>query len=274
MEVIILKDTRQVARYAADMVVRLLASKPQSVLGLATGATPIALYRELIERHLRGEVSFAGVSTFNLDEYLGLVSGSVQSYRHFMQEQLFNHLDIDMANTFLPECKTGHDPRSVGPVYEQLIAERGGIDLQILGIGRNGHIGFNEPSSSLGSRTRVKTLAQRTMDDNRRMFSDAKASPGMAITMGIATIMDARRVMLLATGEHKAQPIQAAVEGAISAMHPASALQHHQRVRVVVDEAAASKLELGEYYQWVQTLSEQVASPHGGLAISDPWVDS
>lgn len=198
MEVYILPGSEQVAHKAADIVRDMLAARPAAVLGLATGSTPVSLYRELVVRHRAGEFSFAGVTTFNLDEYIGLEPGSSLSYRRFMNEHLFKSIDINPDNTFLPECLPGDDPRSVGPVYEKAIADCGGIDLQVLGIGVNGHIGFNEPSSSLGSRTRVKTLAQRTMQDNSRLLKDGESQPGLAITMGIGTIMDARGIT---TGE-------------------------------------------------------------------------
>lgn len=271
MEVIVLDNPEQVADRAAAILCDLVSRKPDAVLGLATGRTPIEMYRRLVQYHVDGSLSLSGVRTFNLDEYLGLPPGHPQSYRAFMQEELFDLVDIQARNTHLPECSPGEDPRKVGPVYEQLIADCGGIDLQVLGIGRNGHIGFNEPSSSLSSRTRVKTLDPRTVQDNSRLFAGDEFQPHLAITMGIGTIMDARRVMLLATGESKAAAVQALVEGAISSMHPATVLQHHRCVRVILDEAAASSLSLADYYRWVQAESDAVAARHGGSADSDPW---
>ena len=271
MEVIIVPGGDDVARVAADILRDMLIHKPSAVLGLATGSTPIALYRELVSRHRAGEFSFAQVRTLNLDEYLGLEPGSARSYRSFMHEHLFSHTDIDPDSTHFPECESGQDPRTVGPGYEWAISNAGGIDLQVLGIGANGHIGFNEPSSSLGSRTRVKALAPRTVSDNSRFLGEGETQPELAITMGIGTIMDARRILLLATGEHKAAAVAGAVEGAITAMHPASVLQAHRRVRIIVDEAAASQLRLRDYYTFVRRQNDSIASQHGGTAGDDPW---
>jgi glucosamine-6-phosphate deaminase len=271
MEVIIVPNADDAAQESASVIVNMLHHKPGAVLGLATGSTPIAMYRELVALCSEGHLSFADVSTFNLDEYIGLQRSSHLRYRHFMAEHLFNHIDIDPENTHFPECPEGQDPRTVGPGYEQAIAKLGGIDLQVLGLGANGHIGFNEPSSSLGSRTRVKTLAPRTIEDNSRLLMEGETQPELALTMGIGTIMDARRIMLLATGEHKAQAIAEAIEGAISAMHPASILQTHQRVRVIIDEAAASELQHRDYYRWVKQQSDAIASKHGGSGDDDPW---
>jgi len=249
MEVVIFRDEEQVAERAADLLVRMLSVKPRAVFGLATGSTPIVLYRQLIERNRKGEVSFSGVTSFNLDEYLGIAPGDPQSYRSFMDREFFDHVDIDKARTHLPSCEPGDNPQLVGPRYEAMIRKAGGIDLQILGIGQNGHIGFNEPSSSLVSRTRVKTLTPRTMQDNSRLFDPGEIQPRLAITMGIGTIMDARSILLLATGERKAGAVAAMVEGAVSAMCPASILQMHERVTVLIDEPAASKLKNREYYE-------------------------
>lgn len=269
MEVIILPDGERVAQKAADIVCRMLGYRAGAVLGLATGGTPIALYRELVRRHRAGEVSFAAANAFNLDEYIGVAPEDPISYRRFMDEHLFRHVNIDRARTFFPECAPGEDPRRVGPRYERRIAAVGGIDLQILGIGRNGHIGFNEPGSSLGSRTRVKTLAPRTLQDNSRLLQPGQVQPELAITMGIGTIMEARRILLLATGEHKAAAVAGALEGAITAMHPASVLQAHEHVRVLLDESAASRLELVGYHRWVEAQSQTIAARHGGAG--DPW---
>ena len=271
MEVIILPDAEAVAERAARIVCRMVACRPSAVLGLATGSTQLALYRHLVASCQAGQVSFAGVTTFNLDEYVGLAPDSPRSYRSYMAREFFDHVDISPARTHLPACQPGQDPRAVGRVYEALIAGHGGIDLQMLGIGHNGHIGFNEPSSSLASRTRVKTLARRTVEDNRRLFDPREFQPGLAITMGISTIMEARRVLLLATGEHKAEAVQAALEGPITAMHPASVLQAHPRVRCVLDEGAASCLALREYYAWVQHQTASIERLYGDQAVSDPW---
>lgn len=251
MDVTVLENSEAVAIQAADLLTGLIESKPAAVLGLASGNTPLAMYKRLIERCQRGALSFREVSTFNLDEYLGLPPGDPQTYRAYMQSQFFEHIDINPNNTFLPECADGEDPLAIGPAYETLIRSRGGIDLQVLGIGRNGHIGFNEPTSSLNSRTRVKTLTRETVDANRQYFDDPGAQPLLAITMGIATVMDAQHLLLLATGEDKAEAVRQAIEGPVSAMCPASMLQMHQTATVLLDTAAASRLELLDYYHWV-----------------------
>lgn len=248
MQVIITENAQAVAEYAADRVQALLGAHASPVLGLATGSTPRALYRCLIERHKAGRLSFARATTFNLDEYVGLAPGHPQSYRYFMHKELFDQVDIDPRQTFVPDGLA--DPLAAGPAYEALIREHGGIDLQVLGIGRNGHIGFNEPTSSLGSRTRVKTLTQDTLAANARFFAADEFQPGLALTMGIASILESRAVLLLATGEAKAAAVAQCIEGPLSAMLPASALQLHPQVTVVLDEAAAGDLKLKDYYRF------------------------
>lgn len=259
VDVIILKDIEDVAMQGARMLRHQLRKKSDSVLGLATGSTPLALYEQLIQECANGRLSFRCASTFNLDEYLGLQPGDAQSYRSYMQRYLFDKVDIDIANTYLPGCGDGEDPKDVGPRYEALIRSKGGIDFQILGIGQNGHIGFNEPTSSLSSRTRIKTLTRETVAANRRFFTDATSQPQLAITMGIATILEAARVVLLATGEEKAEAIRASVEGPVSAMWPASVLQLHPQVTFLMDEAAASSLTLRDYYHWVAEQNRRLA---------------
>ncbi|WP_163930624.1 glucosamine-6-phosphate deaminase [Paraferrimonas sp. SM1919] len=251
MRVVILKDAQAVAHYGAQLFVKQIAQKPASVLGLATGSTPVNLYKELIKANKAGQVSFKQTTSFNLDEYLGLAASHNQSYRYFMNEQLFNHIDINIKNTHVPNGMHPN-PKQAGSDYEQAITHAGGIDLQLLGIGRNGHIGFNEPSSSLASRTRVKTLTQATIDDNARFFAENEYQPELSITMGIGTIMESKQVLLLATGESKADAIAATVEGPISAMCPASALQMHQDAIIVIDEAAATKLTNKDFYQFIE----------------------
>ncbi len=263
MEVLIFKNEEAVADQGALLICELLQKKPAAILGLATGRTPILLYSKLIAYFQRKEISFSQVKTFNLDEYYGIPSSHPASYRRFMQDNLFDHIDIQRDNTHLPESD-GVNPRLVGPDYELKIKEAGGIDLQILGIGRNGHIGFNEPSSSLASRTRIKTLTETTINDNKGVEEDYDL-PEMAITMGIGTITDAQRILLIATGESKAIAIRDALEGPISAMNPASALQAHQYVTVLLDEAAASKLSLQEYYRWVHQKSEDIKTKFGNF---------
>ncbi|WP_394168679.1 glucosamine-6-phosphate deaminase [Saccharospirillum alexandrii] len=257
MQIVILDTPEQVASYGADRFAEQLNNKPDSVLGLATGSTPIALYNALIARVKRGELSFAKARTFNLDEYLGLAGTHPQSYRYFMNEHLFRHLDIDLANTAVPDGAT-EEPLAACDAYEVAIQAAGGIDLQLLGIGRNGHIGFNEPSSSLASRTRVKTLTPDTVKANQRFFDDCEFQPHLSITMGIGTIMEARQVLLLATGENKAAAVRATVEGPLAARCPASILQMHPKATLVLDRAAASQLEDVAFYQYIEQENQRL----------------
>lgn len=264
MDVVILKSSDAVAAEGAKRIRELLNEKPDAVLGLATGRTPLSMYKQLSADCEQGRVSFAGATTFNLDEYVGLSVEDSQSYRRYMNRELFDQIDIDQDNTRLPVCEPGVDPNSVGPQYEAAIRAAGGIDLQVLGIGQNGHIGFNEPTSSLNSRTRVKTLTRETLERNSRYFDDADGRPLIAVTMGIATILDATAVLLLATGQDKAVAIQQLVEGPVSAMWPATALQLHERVTVLVDDAAASRLENRDYYDWVGQQRRRLQSQFEG----------
>ncbi|HET8902460.1 MAG TPA: glucosamine-6-phosphate deaminase [Saccharospirillum sp.] len=257
MQIVILDTPEQVANYGADRFADQLSNKPDSVLGLATGSTPIALYNALIARVQRGELSFAKARTFNLDEYLGLAGTHPQSYRYFMNEHLFQHLDIDLANTAIPDGAT-EEPLAACDAYEAAIKAAGGIDLQLLGIGRNGHIGFNEPSSSLASRTRVKTLTPDTVKANQRFFDDGEFQPHLSITMGIGTIMEARQILLLATGESKAAAVRATVEGPLAARCPASILQMHPKATLVLDRAAASQLEDVAFYQYIEQENQRL----------------
>lgn len=251
MRVIILDDAEQVAEKGASFFLQQLKRKPDSIFGLATGSSPVALYKRLIDAHKQQGVSFSKVRTFNLDEYLGLSGGHNQSYRYFMQQCLFNHLDIAPEATHVPDGAT-LDPVNACREYEQRIAECGGIDIQLLGIGRNGHIGFNEPSSSLASRTRIKTLTKETIEDNARFFSIGETQPTLSLTMGIGTIMDATQVVLIATGDSKAQAVKDTIEGSVSASCPASMLQLHPNAVIVLDVDAASSLREIEFYQFVE----------------------
>jgi glucosamine-6-phosphate deaminase len=251
MRVLIFDSPAAVADFGADAIVQQLGGKPASVLGLATGSTPIALYERLVARYRAGAVTFRDVTTFNLDEYLGLAAEHPQSYRHYMQTHLFRHVDIDPARTHVPagDLKTA---RQAAADYDTAIAAAGGIDLQLLGIGRNGHVGFNEPYSSLRSRTRIKTLTARTIADNARFFGPGEYQPHLAITMGIGTILDARRVLLLATGEAKADACRQMIEGPLAARCPASALQCHAATTVALDTAAASQLTDPEFFRHIE----------------------
>ncbi len=265
VEIIIFRDSVDVATTGAELVAELVRVKPDAVLGLATGSTPLSLYRKLVEQYRSGTLSFAHVCSFNLDEYLGVAEENPQSYRSYMNRELFDLVDIDKRNTFLPKCEPERNPVLVGPRYEQMIREHGGIDLQILGIGANGHIGFNEPSSSLKSRTRVKTLTRQTFDDNSRLFAANEFQPTLAITMGIATIMGAGKVLLLATGQNKAKAVAEMVEGPVTASCPASMLQMHERVTVLLDETAAGQLKNRDYYEWTHQQNESLKMRFGTI---------
>ena len=246
MEIIIQPTPEAATAIAARLIARLLKEKPDAVLGLATGSTPLPLYRALVDMQL----DWSRVRTFNLDEYLGLAPEHPQSYHHFMWENLFRHVNIRPENVHLPDGLAADVPAFCAD-YEARIRAVGGIDLQLLGIGSDGHIGFNEPSSSLASRTRIKTLTQRTRADNARFFASADEVPSHVITMGIGTIMEARTNLLLAFGAKKAQALAEAAEGPVTAMNPASALQLHPDTRVCLDEAAATQLKRADYYRWV-----------------------
>ena len=260
MEVIILKDADKVAEEGARRVCALVRQRPNAVLGLATGTTPIAMYKKLIVHYQAGKISLSKVITFNLDEYLGLTPDNPQSYRSFMNRELFDHIDIDGKNTHLPTCRETENPKTVSLLYEEKIKSVGGIDMQVLGIGSNGHIGFNEPTSSLSSRTRVKTLSEKTVSDNSRLFKSNEYQPYLAITMGIATIMEAHQILLLATGDNKSDAVSKMIEGPVTSRCPASVLQLHQKATILIDEAAASKLELQEYYKWVDEQNTELLS--------------
>jgi glucosamine-6-phosphate deaminase len=263
MQIIIYDNAQQVAQNAAKWVKALIEQKPNPVLGLATGSTPISLYQQLVKQHVAEGLSFKNVTTFNLDEYHQIDPFNPQSYRSFMTDKLFKHVDIEVKNTYLPSCAKGENPRKQGLAYEQRIKQAGGIDLQILGIGANGHIGFNEPTSSLSSRTRIKTLTQQTITDNSRLFASDEQQPTMAMTMGIATIMDARYVLLMATGANKASAVKAMIADGVSAMCPASALQMHENAIILLDIAAASELSDQSYYQWAENENRKLIEQYG-----------
>jgi len=250
MIVVIQPDPDAVTRHAYEFVKRKLQGRDRFVLGLPTGETPRRLYRAMAAGCRRDELDFAGISTFNLDEYIGLAPDHPQSFRHFMQVNLFDHVNLKPDSIHFLSGQPD-DVEQHCEDYERQIREAGGIDLQILGIGRDGHIGFNEPTSSLRSRTRDKTLTRETVEDNKRSFDREEDVPRWALTMGVGTIMDATEIMVLATGRSKASAVAAMVEGPLTAMCTASALQLHPRVRVVCDEAAAAKLDYDEYYRWM-----------------------
>lgn len=248
MEIIIQSDAEAATAVATIIVAQLLREKPNAVLGLATGSTPLLLYRALAQMKL----DWRKVTTFNLDEYVGLPPTHEQSYHYFMWENLFRHVNISKKNVHIPDGISREIPKFCVD-YETRIRAAGGIDLQVLGIGTDGHIGFNEPTSSLASRMRIKTLTRQTHKDNGRFFGSANKVPHHVITMGLGSIMEARLCLLLAFGSKKARAVAAAVEGPVASINPASILQMHPDVRVCLDHAAAAKLKRAEYYHWVYT---------------------
>jgi glucosamine-6-phosphate deaminase len=250
MEVIIQPNDEAAAALVARIVTRELRTNPHLVLGLATGATMERVYRHLVSLHKDEHLDFSLCSTFNLDEYVGLFASDPNSYRHYMEHHLFRHVNLDTRNTHLPNGMA-QDLDAECRHYEALIQRFGGIDLQLLGIGKAGHIGFNEPLSALRSRTRVKALTPTTLKQNARFFGSEENMPRRAITMGVGTIIEARRCILLATGSSKAEVVAQAVEGPITSMVTASALQLHPRCTVIVDESAAGKLREKDYYRWI-----------------------
>lgn len=266
MQVIILPSAYDVALYAADRVVDVINVKASPVIGLATGSTPMALYKELVARHQSNQVSFRCSVTFNLDEYIGIAGSHSQSYRAFMNQHLFDHIDIVKSNTHVPVAESikAEELKKCAQEYEEHIQKAGGIDLQILGIGLNGHIGFNEPTSSFASRTRIKTLSESTIEANKRFFEEGEFQPHLALTMGIGTILDSKAVLLMATGKGKAEAVRAMIEGPLSAMCPASVLQQHETATIVLDQEAASLLTLKDYYQWCEKKRQQL---HEGSLI-------
>ncbi len=251
MEVVICRTYEEMSTAAAREVAKQMNTKPNSVLGLATGSTPLGLYKELVRMHRQDGLDFSQVTTFNLDEYVGLRDTHPQSYHYFMNENLFQQINIPRQNVHIPSGTT-RNHLAFCAWYEQRIQDCGGIDLQILGIGSDGHIAFNEPGSSLRSRTRLKTLAKQTIDDNARFFEKTEDVPIYAITMGVGTILEARKLLLLASGKAKAHAVAEAIEGPVTSMVTASALQLHPNSMLVVDADAAGELKLRDYYNWIQ----------------------
>ncbi len=259
MQVLIYPSYEALSVAAAEVIAEVVATKPDAVLGLATGSTPRALYKELIRMHKDEGLDFSHVRTFNLDEYVGLTAEHDQSYHYFMHENLFKHINVNPQNIHIPSGTT-HNYPAFCQWYEDRIEECGGIDVQLLGIGSDGHIAFNEPGSSLGSRTRIKTLAEQTIDDNARFFKSKDDVPIYAITMGVGTILEADKLVLLASGDGKAKAIADAIEGPISAMCTASSLQLHPDSLFFIDGAAAGNLEMRSYYEWIQ--AKMPGAPH------------
>ena len=249
MEVVILQDAKEIGVVAADAIGTLIACKPDAVLGLATGSSPLAIYDELAARCDAGLILFRQACGFTLDEYVGLPADHPERYRNVIDRVFVSRVDFVSGAVHGPDGLADDIPAACA-AYENAIREAGGVDLQILGIGTDGHIAFNEPGSSLASRTRIKTLTRQTRIDNARFFGgDVESVPTHCLTQGLATIMEARHVILVATGSRKAEAVHHLVEGPVSAMWPASILQHHPHVTVLLDDAAGHRLQLAGYYR-------------------------
>lgn len=248
MEVVI-ADEYTLAELAADAIERLLRTEAAPVIGLATGSSPLRIYDELTTRHKNEGLSFAHAQAFMLDEYVGIADDHPQRYRNVIDTEIATRVDFAEGAVHGPDG-SADDLAAASADYERKIVGAGGIDLQILGIGTDGHVAFNEPGSSLASRTRVKSLTQQTRIDNARFFDgDVEQVPKLCLTQGMGTIMEAKHLVLVATGGNKAEAVHQMIEGPISAMWPATVLQMHQHVTVLLDEAAASRLQLGDYYR-------------------------
>ena len=241
MRIYLSEDYKAMSRRAANIISAQVITKPDSVLGLATGGTPVGAYQQLVEWYKKGDLSFAEIKTVNLDEYLGLSPHPEQSYRYFMQVNLFDHIDIKPENTHVLNG-LAKDPQAECAAYNQLIRDLGGIDLQLLGMGHNGHIAFNEPGDDFGLETHVVTLTDRTIDANTRFFESRDEVPRHALSMGIKNIMQARRILIVVSGEEKAETVCKAFAGPVTKDVPASVLQLHPDVTLVGDRAALSKL--------------------------------
>jgi glucosamine-6-phosphate deaminase len=258
MLLVLKPNAKELGQEAARIVANAIRRNPRICLGLATGSTTVGMYKELVRLHREESLDFSGVVTFNLDEYLGLPATHPQSFHYFMRENFFACVNIPENSIHIPDgaIRGQYDKYCAG--YEQAIREAGGVDLQILGIGRNGHIGFNEPTSSLGSRTRLKVLTKETIEDNRRFFAPGEEIPQCAITMGIGTILEAKRILLLASGSSKAKPIAQAIEGPVTGSVTASALQLHPDVTFIVDQAAGAQLRQHDYYRHVLEMTARL----------------
>lgn len=248
MEVVICQNENEVGAIAADRVISSLSGNQTPVLGVATGSSPIKLYQELARRVETGEVDFSHALAFALDEYVGIPPEHPLSYKETIRRTVQEPLGMDPGRVRVPNGFAA-DLSAAALEYDNAIADGGGVDVQILGIGTNGHIGFNEPTSSFSSRTRVKTLTRQTREDNARFFSDGETVPTHCVTQGLGTIMEARAIVMVASGEHKADAVAAMVEGPVAGVCPASILQFHPKVFVVVDEAAGAKLRFADYFR-------------------------
>ncbi|ANY08941.1 glucosamine-6-phosphate deaminase [Pseudonocardia sp. HH130630-07] len=249
MEIIIVPSAEDVGPAAAARIAAVVREDPGATIGLATGSSPQGVYADLAARAAAGEISFAAASGFALDEYVGIPAEHPESYVQVLATSVVGPLGFAPDRVHVPDGRAT-DLAAAARAYEDAIVAAGGIDLQILGVGTNGHIGFNEPTSSLSSRTRIKTLAERTRADNARFFATPEEVPTHCITQGLGTILDAGELLLVANGEAKAAAVAAAVEGPLTSFVPASVLQLHRRATVVVDEAAASRLALADYYRF------------------------
>jgi glucosamine-6-phosphate deaminase len=257
MLILIKDDYAAISDEAARIVSNAIRRKPSLRLGLATGSTPLGMYERLVHLHREQGLDLSQVMTFNLDEYVGLPPDHPQSFHHYMHRHFFDHVNIKPEHIFIPDGTERKNWKAYCEEYEARIRRAGGIDLQILGIGENGHIGFNEPTSSLASRTRPKALTEEILNNLHRLFRADEPSPKAAVTMGIGTILDARKILLLATGRSKAEAIARAIEGPISACTTASALQLHPCVTALLDEEAAAALRQRDYYRQAADLTRQ-----------------
>lgn len=251
MRIVITRNYDEMSQKAAKIIAEQIRGKPKSVLGLPTGSTPLGTYKELIRMHKEENLDFSKVTTFNLDEYCGLGPDHPQSYHYFMFTSFFNHVNLDPKRIHIPDG-LAKDFEVYCRKYEEEIKKAGGIDLQLLGIGRNGHVGFNEPGSSLAGRTRLAALSEETVKDNARFFQREEEVPRLVITMGCGTIMEARKILLLANGSDKSDAILAMIEGPVTSQVPASILQTHPDATVIIDEEAALKLRRKNYYKYVE----------------------
>src|ERR1700686_590220 len=255
MLVVLKSNYEELSLEAARIVVNSIRQNPALRLGFATGSTTIGVYRELVRMHREEALDFSRVVTFNLDEYLGISPGHPQSFRHFMTEHFFSRVNVNPRNIHIPDGTISGDYEKYCAAYETEIQSAGGIDLQILGIGRNGHIGFNEPTSSFASKTRLKVLSKATVEDNRKFFGVGETMPRLAITMGIGTILASRRVLMLATGAAKAGAVANAIEGPLTASVTALALRLYPAPVAIVDEGAAALLKQKDYYRDVMEMT-------------------
>ena len=243
MEVIVKKNYEEMSKAAATLFAAEIMENPKTILGMATGSTPVGLYKELVKMYEAGDLDFSQVTTFNLDEYIGLAPEHDQSYHYFMNDNLFNHVNINKENVHVPDG-VGFEAGEAGKAYEELMAKTGQVEIQLLGLGCNGHIGFNEPGEAFETETHCVDLQERTIEANKRFFASIDEVPKQAYTMGIKTIMMAKKILVVVSGEDKAETVKNAFFGPVTPQVPASILQMHPDVTIVADEAALSKCDL------------------------------